>query len=68
MDRITMNSYVSYGGIEMVDDELDFSNIWPEAPDEMIVCVKKDLKELSMRRSDSKYHLNKDWLKKLREM
>ena len=68
MDRMTMNASVSYGGLEKVDEELDFSNLWPEAPQEMIDCVARDLREIPMRSANSQYHLNKDWFKKLREM
>ena len=68
MDQMKRLSSVNYKGFEKVDDELDFSNIWPEAPEDMIKCVREDLIEIPKRRANSKYHLNKDWFRKLREM
>jgi hypothetical protein len=68
MDRMQMNSYVSLGGVEKAEEELDFSNLWPGAPEEMMGCVEKDLREIRTTRAHAKYQVNPDWLKKLREM
>lgn len=66
-DRMMMHSYNMYEGIEKEEEELDYSNLWSNAPPEMIRCVKTDLKRLPIRRSKERYRVNKEWLKKLKE-
>lgn len=66
-DRVWMNTFTSYGGLEKNELELDFSKKWPGAPSDMIRCIKKDLKELPLKRNKEKYRISEDWLRKLRE-
>ncbi len=65
-DRSWMNTYLLYEGFEKSESELDFSRKWSGAPADMINCIKKDLKELPVKRAKEKYRISEDWLRKMR--
>ncbi len=68
MDAMKRNFHVTLAGLGKAEEELDFSNVRPESPEDMRECVEKDLRELPTLRAKATYHVNQDWLKKLREM
>jgi hypothetical protein len=67
MDRIMMSMHTTFGQSAVDEEELDYSNLWADAPPDMIRCVDADLQELPIRRSREKYRVSKEWLRKLRE-